>query len=246
MPPVMRRLALLIVLPLALSACQVADKGDDLVNGKTAFVDKCGSCHMLNRAGTKGVTGPNLDQAFIRSVEDGLKRSTIRGVVRRQIEQPNRRPQLNAANAEDKPGAVMPANLVKGETAEDVSAYVAFAAGRAGKDIGRLADIGVKKATGAATAKGGVLDIPIGTSGLVFQYATANAPAGALTINAKNPQSTQHNIAIEGAGVDSKGPVVSGGATSTVKVTLKPGTYTFYCSVPGHREGGMLGKLTVK
>jgi uncharacterized cupredoxin-like copper-binding protein len=39
---------------------------------------------------------------------------------------------------------------------------------------------------------------------------------------------------------------VQGGADSTIKVDLKPGNYTFYCSVPGHREGGMVGKLTVK
>jgi uncharacterized cupredoxin-like copper-binding protein len=39
---------------------------------------------------------------------------------------------------------------------------------------------------------------------------------------------------------------VGQGGTSTVSASLKPGTYTFYCSVPGHREGGMEGKLTVE
>ncbi|MEA2126098.1 MAG: hypothetical protein QOI80_2880, partial [Solirubrobacteraceae bacterium] len=61
-----------------------------------------------------------------------------------------------------------------------------------------------------------------------------------------NKSSIGHNIALEGNGVNEEGKVVSGGATSDVKVTLKPGTYTFFCSVPGHREGGMQGKLTVK
>ena len=47
-------------------------------------------------------------------------------------------------------------------------------------------------------------------------------------------------------GLNQKGPVVSGGDSSDIKVTLKKGTYTFFCSVPGHREAGMEGKITVK
>ena len=39
---------------------------------------------------------------------------------------------------------------------------------------------------------------------------------------------------------------VKNGGVSKVNVALKAGEYTFYCSVPGHREGGMEGKLTVK
>ena len=231
-----------------LSACQVADEGDNLVAGKQAFVQKCGSCHKLARAGTTGVTGPDLDQAFVRSIEDGFNRKTVRGVVRRQIDQPNRRPQLDVANPEDnKPGALMPADLVKGETAEDVAAYVAYAAGRRGKDAGRLADIGVKKATATLKAENGTLEIDTDPSGaLAYKAAAATAGPGPLTLNSKNDASIPHNIAIEGNGLDEEGPVVQGGKTSTVKVTLKAGEYTFYCSVPGHREGGMVGKITVK
>ncbi len=55
-----------------------------------------------------------------------------------------------------------------------------------------------------------------------------------------------HNIAVEGNGVDEKGPVVQDGASSDLSLTLKAGKYTFYCSVPGHREGGMEGDLTVR
>jgi uncharacterized cupredoxin-like copper-binding protein len=54
-----------------------------------------------------------------------------------------------------------------------------------------------------------------------------------------------HDIAIKGA-VNQVGPVVSGGGVSTVTATLSPGTYTFYCSVPGHEQAGMKGTLTVK
>jgi uncharacterized cupredoxin-like copper-binding protein len=45
--------------------------------------------------------------------------------------------------------------------------------------------------------------------------------------------------------VDKDGPTVGMGSTSTVTVTLKPGKYTFYCPVPGHKAGGMMGTLTV-
>jgi uncharacterized cupredoxin-like copper-binding protein len=63
-----------------------------------------------------------------------------------------------------------------------------------------------------------------------------------------NPQKTgkQHGIAVEGNGLDKDGPIVGPGSTSRVKVNLKPGKYTFYCPVPGHRQGGMQGTLTVQ
>jgi uncharacterized cupredoxin-like copper-binding protein len=59
----------------------------------------------------------------------------------------------------------------------------------------------------------------------------------------KNPSPIEHDIAIEG---DGKGPVVGNGGTSQFKTTLKPGKYTFLCTVPGHADGGMQGELTVK
>jgi cytochrome c2 len=54
-----------------LSACGVVDREPNLIAGKRAFVSKCGSCHVLNRAGTKGNQGPNLDEAFQQSLRDG-------------------------------------------------------------------------------------------------------------------------------------------------------------------------------
>ena len=227
-----------------LSACQVADDGDNLVAGKESFVEKCGACHKLARAGTTGVTGPDLDQAFVRSLEDGFNRDTVEGVVRKQIDIPNRRPQMSVAGTQ---GGVMPADIVTGELAEDVAAYVAYAAAKPGEDTGRLGEIGVKKATETVEASNGTLEIDADPNGaLAYTAAAATAPAGPLTLNSKNASSTPHNIALEGSGVNEEGPVVQGGDTSTVKVTLKAGEYTFYCSVPGHREGGMEGKLTVK
>jgi plastocyanin/cytochrome c2 len=228
-----------------LSACSVVKRDPDLIAGKTAFVAKCGACHALNRAGTKGITGPNLDQAFTRSLQDGMKRSTVEGVVLRQIGQPNRRPEMDPQTL--KPLAAMPANIVKGSLAQDVAAYVASVSARSGQDTGRLADIGTAKSKGTAVAKNGILDIPTDPSGqLAYQDASATAPPGKLTIESKNAASIGHNIALQGNGVNQKGPVVQGGAVSKISVDLKPGSYTFYCSVPGHRQGGMVGKLTVK
>ena len=101
--------------------------------------------------------------------------------------------------------------------------------------------------TKVAQEKGGTLDIPTVASGaLAYQFGSAEAKPGEITINSKNDASIPHDIAVEGNGVDEKGEVVQDGGTSTLKADLKPGEYTFYCSVPGHREGGMEGKLTVK
>ena len=227
----------------ALTGCELKDDGDNLVNGKTLFVQECSQCHTLARAGAKGVVGPSLDEAWQQADRDGLGRSTYEGVVHRQIQQPNRGPQNDPITG--KPLPLMPANIVRGEDAQDVAAYVAYAAARPGEDPGRLADAGGGKPEGTAKAEGGKLEIPVGV-GLTYKFADAEAPAGPLTIDSVNEQPTDHNIAVDGNGVDEKGEVVNNGGTSTVEVDLKPGEYAFYCSVPGHREGGMEGKLTIK
>jgi len=140
----------------------------------------------------------------------------------------------------------MKPGIVKGEDARDVAAYVASAVAEPGKDTGPLAAVGASKAEGTATEQGGTLDIPVAASGLAYKFADATATAGQVTIKSENPQPTQHDIAIEGNGVNEKGEVVTSGGTSQFSADLKPGEYTFFCSVPGHREGGMEGKLTVK
>jgi plastocyanin len=61
-----------------------------------------------------------------------------------------------------------------------------------------------------------------------------------------NPSSVPHDVAITGNGVSAIGLIVTGGGKSTVTADLKPGTYTFYCSVDAHRAAGMQGTLTVK
>jgi plastocyanin len=229
----------------ALGGCQLTDPGTDVINGKQLFVARCGSCHVLARANSTGVVGPNLDEAFQRARQDGFGQSTFEGVVHHQILYPAIRPQHDPENGKELP--VMPAKLATGDDAEDIAAYVAQAAAEPGKDTGALARVGAAQAQGTAKAKGGVLDIPADPSGaLAYTFADAEAPAGALTIRSKNDSSVDHDISIEGNGVDENGPVVKDGGVSELKATLKPGTYTFYCSVDAHRQGGMEGKLTVK
>ena len=98
----------------------------------------------------------------------------------------------------------------------------------------------------AAMGGGQTLHLLADPNALAFNKKTLTAKAGQVTIDMKNPSSTPHNIAIEGGGIDKDGEIVSQGGMSTVTATLKPGKYTFYCSVPGHRQAGMQGTLTVK
>jgi uncharacterized cupredoxin-like copper-binding protein len=240
-------LALVALLAAAavLGGCQLTNPGANLVNGKEQFVAKCGSCHVLARAGTTGVTGPNLDEAFQRARQDGFGQDTFEGIVHRQILQPAIRRQY--APDTGKPLPLMPPKLVTGNDAEDVAAYVASTAAKPGKDTGALAQVGAKKAEGTAEAKGGVLTIPADPGGsIAYQFADAEAPAGQVTVRSPNESSIDHDIALEGNGVDEKGDTVKNGGVSEFQVDLQPGDYTFYCSVDGHRDAGMEGKLTVK
>jgi mono/diheme cytochrome c family protein len=222
---------------LALAGCgNGVDTSADLVNGKKLFIGKatCGSCHTLARAGTKGTQGPNLDAAFENSRQHGFGDSVIEGVVNDQIQVPRR-------------GSIMPANLVKGTDRRDVAAYVASVAGKPGQDSGLLASVGGNQnANKVALEKGGKLTIPADPSGaLAFLFGKAQGTAGPVTVSMPNASPIQHNIAIMGP-VTGKGPIVGKGGDSTFQVTLKPGTYTFLCEVPGHAAAGMKGTLTVK
>jgi plastocyanin len=82
---------------------------------------------------------------------------------------------------------------------------------------------------------------------LAYSTTEASAKAGKVTVDFKNPQSLTHDVAIEDSSGKEVGKteLIGEGETST-SVNLKPGTYTYYCTVPGHREAGMEGTLTVK
>jgi mono/diheme cytochrome c family protein len=236
------RVRLLVCSLLALMVAAVAtgcgrSGSDDQVKGKELFVSKCGSCHTLARASTKGIQGPNLDQAFGPARQDGLGEQTVDGVVRRQIAHPRR-------------DSIMPKGLFSGKDARDVAAYVAAVAGQKGKDAGLLASAGAPKTSNKPiAAKGGSLEINADPTGaLAFVSTKATAPGGSLQILSVNKASIQHDIAVEDSagkkiGVGAR---VANGGTSKFTAKLKPGKYTFLCTVPGHAAGGMKGTLTVQ
>jgi plastocyanin len=85
------------------------------------------------------------------------------------------------------------------------------------------------------------------TGQLRFDKDTLQATAGVVRITMNNPSPVQHNVSLEGpGGISKQGMTVSKGGASEVEASLKPGSYTYFCSVPGHRQAGMQGTLTVK
>jgi mono/diheme cytochrome c family protein len=140
---VARRLAVLL---LALAALGIAGcGGDDEVtgldgantgSGKELFVQNCGSCHTLADAGTVANVGPNLDTALGFSCKQGFAEDTIFSVVLGQI---------------DLAAPPMPADIVTGQDAVDVAAYVASVAG---KDIEGCDPSGDSGTTTAETTTG--------------------------------------------------------------------------------------------
>ena len=122
------RLVAIVVAAVALSAAGcggdeevTGQEGANRSNGKTLFVSgadgnaSCGSCHTLLDAGTAGTVGPNLDQALGYSCSQGFAESTTYSAVLGQI---------------DLAQGAMPADLVTGQDAVDVAAYVASVAGK--------------------------------------------------------------------------------------------------------------------
>lgn len=103
-------------------------------------------------------------------------------------------------------------------------------------------------AAGGGGGGGSTVDIstPSG-SDLAFNQQDVSAKAGSVTIDFDNMQSLQHDVKVEdSSGQELGGTDLVSSATATATVDLQPGSYTFFCSVPGHREAGMEGTLTVK
>jgi plastocyanin len=109
------------------------------------------------------------------------------------------------------------------------------------------AETGSGQAEGGTAGSAAALDIEAASSGLAYASDSATAKAGKVTLNFTNPQPLTHDVAIE----DSSGKTIGkteliAEGSDSATVNLKPGEYTFYCTVPGHREAGMEGTLTVE
>jgi len=115
--------ALIVV---TLGGCALKHANANLVTGKKLFASNCASCHTLAHANSTGTVGPNLDDAFRQDRIDGVKSTSIAGLVDYWIQYPNTQ-------------GAMPAMLLKGRDAQDVASYVATVAAVPGQDTGALA-----------------------------------------------------------------------------------------------------------
>lgn len=82
---------------------------------------------------------------------------------------------------------------------------------------------------------------------LAYNTKSLSAKAGTISVDFTNSAPLAHNVTIESSSGEKVGatPTFQGGS-KTLSVSLKPGTYKFFCTVPGHRQAGMEGTLTVK
>ena len=102
--------------------------------------------------------------------------------------------------------------------------------------------------TGAGAAKGEALSLEANHEGeLKYNKTSLTAKAGKVSIDMTNMSPLAHNVTVESSSGAILGatPTFQGGS-KTLTLNLKPGTYKFFCSVPGHRMAGMEGTLTVK
>ena len=127
-------LAAVAVLAAGCGTGGVASAGQppDTQNGQQLFTQSCGSCHALAAAGTSGTIGPNLDDAFAADVQQGYKQSSIENLVLDQIRLGSGEIATYTTHKKFTTQPQMPANLVKGQDAIDVAAYVASVAGTGG------------------------------------------------------------------------------------------------------------------
>jgi plastocyanin len=103
------------------------------------------------------------------------------------------------------------------------------------------------KGEAEGSQQGTTLKLEASKTALAYDTTELTAKAGKVTIDFTNPAAIEHNVVIEGEEgkeLASFDPITEGEESETAD--LKPGTYTFYCSVPGHRQAGMEGTLTVK
>lgn len=107
-----------------------------------------------------------------------------------------------------------------------------------------LATVGGATAASSATTPS-VVKISALASGLKYNKTILRAHPGKVKIVFANSSTVQHNVRIESGEHELGGTKTIGKGVTTATVALKKGTYNFYCSVPGHEDAGMRGKLIV-
>jgi cytochrome c oxidase subunit 2 len=157
---------------LALGGCTLKHPTANVVTGKQLFVTNCGVCHTLSHANTTGRIGPNLDVAFRQDRADGIKPTSIQGLVDYWVQYP------------DAEGA-MPANCGKAtkftagtpfclntQHVQDIAAYVGAVAAKPGQDTGALATA-VQATVPVTAAEGKTIFTGVGGCGSCHTLAAA-------------------------------------------------------------------------
>lgn len=100
--------------------------------------------------------------------------------------------------------------------------------------------------SGTQAAGGGAATVALmGTDELKFDETSAEAPAGAVTFDLTAGEAVEHNVIIEGENGDEPVVEAAAGEQASGDIELQAGEYTYYCNIPGHRQAGMEGTLTV-
>ena len=236
---------------LAASGCGSVKHSENanLIVGKQQFVAKCGACHPLARANTKGTVGPDLDEAFRHGVAEGLGRSTIPSVVQYQVAIPPPQPRKrDAQRSREWLGVEGHRRLRLAYAAVDRTRQRHRPARQCRRPCG-LRQTGGRE--GRQTRTGSQ---PCRAARLHHQQGRGERRVGDDRRNEEHvrgldttSRSRQAHEATPGGPVPvGAGPLEPNG-TASFTVNLKPGTYTFFCQAPGHRaRRGMVGTLTVK
>jgi plastocyanin len=142
------------------------------------------------------------------------------------------------------PGAPAPSPTVSGQSALPPAAPSTAATTPAATTRAATTPAATTPAAAAPAAQTSLKLASVGAT-LAFDAKTLSAKAGTVTITFANSSPLEHNVAVaQGSTVLGSTPTFTGGS-KTLTLSLRPGTYSFYCTVPGHRQAGMEGTLTV-
>jgi uncharacterized cupredoxin-like copper-binding protein len=142
-----------------------------------------------------------------------------------------------------------PGRWATGLAAAGLLAVVLAGCGSSGGSSSSAPAVAAPATTAATSARGGgggkTVDVTLKDFSITLTGGDSLSP-GTYTFSVVNDGPSAHNLTIEGPGVDKQAtPTFGSGETKPLTVTLKSGTYDFYCSVPGHKQAGMSVDVTV-
>ncbi len=222
---------------VGISGCQLNDSGDNLVAGKQDFVAKCGSCHTLKRAGTTGVTGPNLDEAFQQARASRLRPELVQG--HRLPPDPPAEPQPADRPRDGQDRRQDAGQAVHGHQGARTSRPTWPARSRSRART---------RASSGPSASSAPTRSPRRRTASCRSPPTPRAPSPTPSARPRpaparsrstrsNKSSIDHDISVEGNGVNENGEVVKNGGVSKVNVDLKPGELHVLLLRPGPPRG---------